>query len=288
MGIRGADWDHVASGLTFGFHGLHLTTEALAAFGELLLRHGNWRGQQLVPREWVDLATRCHVDTLQSDDGWRTVDWLQGYGYHFWMSRHGYRADGAFGQFCLVIPEHDLVVAMTAAAGDMRAQLEVVWECLLPGLDHRGRPDDDAVLAGRMSELSMPHVTGDHRPGRSAAALVETSSDASALPHGGSVEVRPVDDGWQVTVETQGSRLTIDVGYETWRESTPLGRPVVAMGAWDGDSFVAHIYVITSPHRAHLVVRGERAVMTWNLIPLTGPDLLRHLRSPLVARPDVA
>lgn len=177
---------------------------------------------------------------------------------------------------------------MTAAAGDMRAQLEAVWEFLLPGLDHSGNPDDDALLARRMSELSMPRVAGDRRPGRSASALVETSSDASALPHGGSVELRPVDDGWRVTVEVEATQLTIDVGYQAWRESRPLGRPVVAMGAWNGDSFVADIYVITSPHRVRFVVRGASAFVNWNLIPLTGPDLLRHLRSPLVTRPDVA
>lgn len=225
MGIRSAEWDHVASGLTFGFHGLHLTTESLAAFGELLHRHGNWHGQQLVPREWVDLATRRHIETLQSEDGWRTADWLQGYGYHFWMSSHGYRADGAFGQFCVIVPEHDLVVAMTAAASDMRSQLDVVWDCLLSGPGHSGGKEDDALLARRMGELSMPHVTGDRQPGRSAVAVVGTSSDASALPHGGSVEVEPVDGGWQVIVETQDVRLTIDVGFESWRESAPLGRP---------------------------------------------------------------
>lgn len=75
----------------------------MAAFGELLLRHGRWRGLQLVPRGWLELATRRHVETLQSDDGWRTADWLQGYGYHFWMSQDGYRADGAMGQ---VLPGH--------------------------------------------------------------------------------------------------------------------------------------------------------------------------------------
>src|SRR5262252_7066905 len=57
MGVEHAEWDRVASGATFGFHGLHLTTEAVAAFGELLLRHGLWRGRQLVAREWVELAT---------------------------------------------------------------------------------------------------------------------------------------------------------------------------------------------------------------------------------------
>ena len=73
MGIDHAEWDRVASGAAFGFHGLHLTTEAVAAFGELLLRGGVWDGQQLVPREWVELATRQHVDSGTSRTTARTT-----------------------------------------------------------------------------------------------------------------------------------------------------------------------------------------------------------------------
>ena len=115
MGIDHAEWDRVASGAAFGFHGLHLTTEAVAAFGELLLRGGRWGDRQLVPREWVELATRRHIETLQLEDWSRNPDFLCGYGYQFWMSRHGYHGDGAFGQQCVVVPAHDLVVAVTGA-----------------------------------------------------------------------------------------------------------------------------------------------------------------------------
>lgn len=77
-------------------------------------------------------------------------------------------------------------------------------------------------------------------------------------------------------------------GQLAWRESSPLGRPVVAAGAWQGETFVADLYVITTPHRVHLVVEPTAAVATWNVAPLTGPNLLLHLRSPLMTRPDVS
>src|SRR3954451_3916964 len=90
MGVDHAEWDRVASGAAFGFHGLHLTTEAVAAFGELLLRRGLWGDMQLIPREWVELVTRRHIETLPFADGSGNADYLRGYGYQFWMSRHGY------------------------------------------------------------------------------------------------------------------------------------------------------------------------------------------------------
>lgn len=117
MGIDHAEWDRLASGATFGFHGLHLTTEALAAVGELLLREGRWGDRQLVPAEWVRLATTCHIETLQDADGSRDDDSLAGYGFQIWMSREGFRAYGAFEQLCMVYPEHDLVVVITAGDG---------------------------------------------------------------------------------------------------------------------------------------------------------------------------
>ncbi len=288
MGVESPEWDRVASGATFGFHGLHLTTEAVAAFGELLLRHGSWHGQQLVAPDWVELATRRHVQTGPWHDGWRAADWLQGYGYHFWMSRHGYRADGAMGQYCLVIPEHGLIVAMTAAAADMRVPLDAVWDCLLPGVGGAGSSEDDQMLAERTRRLALRQETGDSGPGRSATAVIDASTGVSALPQGSPVVIDPVDGGWRVRFDIGESVLDIDVGRGTWRQSAPLGRPVVAAGGWQGAAFVADLYVITSPSRVRLVVAARRAVATWNIVPLTGPDLLRQLRSPLMTRPDVA
>ena len=61
-------------------------------------------------------------------------DWRQGYGFQLWMSRHGYRGDGAFGQYMVVLPEHDAVVAMFSCIEDMQVVLDLMWEHLLPAM----------------------------------------------------------------------------------------------------------------------------------------------------------
>ena len=280
MGIDHAEWDRVASGAAFGFHGLHLTTEAVAAFGELLLRGGVWDGRQLVAREWVELATRHHVDSVDVKAGSDDADFSCGYGYQFWRSRHGYHGHGAFGQQCVVVPSHDLVVAVTAQ-GEAQEVFDALWECLLPGIDGVG---NDEVLAERLRHLSLPPVAGssDERP---VEATVDATVEGSALPDGTPVVVDPVAGGWRVHL---GQSLDIEVGHGEWRESAPLGRPVVASGAWQGDTFVADLCVITTPHRVRLVVDTGTAVATWSTVPLTGPRLDLHLRSPLMTRPDVS
>jgi CubicO group peptidase (beta-lactamase class C family) len=293
MGVDHAEWDRVASGAVFGFHGLHLTTEAVAAFGELLLRGGRWGERQLVPREWVELATRRHVETVPSAYGSGGADFLCGYGYQFWMSRHGYHGNGSFGQVCAVVPSHDLVVAVTSghpnADSPAQAVLDAIWECLLPGVDGAGDDGsrDDEILAERLRRLSFPLVPGSAEPGRSVTARLYASAEGSPLPDGTRVVVDPVDGGWLLRL---GACLDVEAGHGRWRESSPLGRPVVAAGAWQGSTFVAELYVITTPHRVRLVVDADAgtAVARWSTVPLAGPGLERHVRSPLMTQPDFA
>jgi CubicO group peptidase (beta-lactamase class C family) len=287
LGVDHAEWDRVASGAAFGFHGLHLTTEAVAAFGELLLRGGRWGDRQLVPRDWVELATSRHVETTQVEDWSPNPDVLCGYGYQFWMSRHGYRGAGAFGQQCVVVPSHDLVVVVTGAESPEVAMPGALWDCLLPGLDDPGSSRDDEILAERLRRLSLAPVSGSADPSRFAAARIDASAEDSALPDGTAIAVDPIDGGWHLRL---GRSMTIAAGHGEWRESSPLGRPVVAAGAWQGDTFVADLYVITTPHRVRLVVDAGKgtAAATWVTVPLTGPILELHLRSPLMTRPDVA
>jgi CubicO group peptidase (beta-lactamase class C family) len=290
MGIEHAEWDRVASGAAFGFHGLHLTTEAVAAFGELLLRGGRWGDKQLVPRAWVELATSRHIGSQHYAEEADGADFLCGYGYQFWISRHGFHGNGAFGQHCVVVPSHDLVVAVTSAQQEVQhAQdvLDAIWECLLPGIGHPGSTRDDEVLADRLRGLSLALVPGSAGPERSVTATLDASAEDSALPGGTTVIVEPAGGGWLIRFE---QLLEIEAGLGEWRESAPLGRPVVASGAWQGSTFVADLYVITSPHHVRLAVDADTgtAVATWTTVPLTSPDLATHLRSPLMTRPDVA
>jgi hypothetical protein len=62
-------------------------------------------------------------------------DWIQGYGYQMWRCRHNaFRADGANGQYIIVIPDKNAVIATTADAKDMRLEINELWEHILPVL----------------------------------------------------------------------------------------------------------------------------------------------------------
>ncbi len=121
LGIEHPVWQATAEGISEGGYGLSIRTEDIARFGQLYLQRGRWEGRQLVPSAWVDEAT-----SLQTANGSDPAsDWNQGYGYQFWRCRHGfYRGDGAYGQFCIVMPQYDAVVAITSGTGDMPEVLQ--------------------------------------------------------------------------------------------------------------------------------------------------------------------
>src|SRR5438309_10018930 len=131
LGIEGATWETCPRGINKGGWGLSVKTEDIARFGQLYLQKGQWKGRQLVPESWVAEATSKQI----SNGTGETSDWTQGYGYQFWRCRHGaYRGDGAFGQYCLVMPQQDAVLAITSGVGDMQAVLNAVWDHLLPAM----------------------------------------------------------------------------------------------------------------------------------------------------------
>lgn len=291
MGIRDAEWDRAASGRVFGFHGLHLTTEAVAAIGELLRLDGVWAGERLLPAGWVDRATRAHVDSRHYVSGEPGPDFHSGYGYQTWVGSEGFHANGAFGQHLLVIPERSLVVALTCGQTEVRHApdaLTAVWECLLPGVERTDSEKDDRVLAARLGRCALPGVAGERRADVAvSASVVDVAVADSAVEAGRFVSLSVDGAGWMLRIDGIGE---VEIGFGVWAESAPTGRPVCAMGAWQSDAFVAHLYVVTSPHRVDLMVdpRTGTATLRWHTVPLTTSDLALHLRHPLMTRPDVS
>ncbi len=164
LGIAGATWETCPRGVNTGGFGLSVKTEDIARFGQLYLQRGRWQGRQLVPESWI-----ADVSAVQTVNGSNPdSDWEQGYGYQFWRCRHGaYRGDGAFGQFCVILPEQDAVVAITAGTPDMQAVLNLLWAHLLPVLGPAPRPADvaaQAALAAKLAALRLPPASGNLPP----------------------------------------------------------------------------------------------------------------------------
>lgn len=156
LGIENPTWLSSPEGISTGGWGLMLRTEDIARFGQLYLQKGSWRGKQLIPASWVEQATAKQV----SNGSDPARDWDQGYGFQFWRCRHGaYRGDGAFGQLCIVVPGQDAVIVITADTKDMQAELNVVWDKLLPAFHAtplKADPEQEGKLKATLSSLVVP------------------------------------------------------------------------------------------------------------------------------------
>ena len=146
MGIEDPVWDHSGEGYSLGGYGLYLRTEDIAKFGQLYLQKGKWQGRQLIPEEWVAKASSKQIENSKSGHAKIGNDWAQGYGFQFWKSQHGaYRGDGRDGQLCVIMPEQDMVIAVTAKTGAMQEELDAIWENLLPAVKSDALPEDPAA-----------------------------------------------------------------------------------------------------------------------------------------------
>jgi len=134
LGFEDTTWDRCPMGRNVGGWGLNLHTEDIAKFGLFLLNKGMWMDKQLIAAQWIDEATAKQINNGDEGDN----EWSHGYGYQFWRCRHNtYRGDGAFGQYCIVIPDHDVVIAITSAVDDMQIALNAVWSELLPNFSYK-------------------------------------------------------------------------------------------------------------------------------------------------------
>lgn len=254
LGIRGATWEASPQGVSAGGYGLSVRTEDIAKFGQLYLQKGKWGGKQLVPEAWVEAATARQTSNGSSPKS----DWDQGYGYQFWRCRHGaYRGDGAFGQYCVVLPEQDAVVAITGGVKNMQAVLDLVWDKLLPALGPVPLPQDDAAretLERTLKGLSLRPPAGDAAPADPKAAAKRYAFPANdrklesvALEAGGA------DGTTTLMTRVGGVERRVACGRGTWtRGRAAWGRlpdqPAAACGAWTAaDTFTAKVCFAETP-----------------------------------------
>jgi CubicO group peptidase (beta-lactamase class C family) len=256
LGIENATWQASPVGITAGGIGLSLKTEDVARFGQLYLQEGVWQGRPVLSTEWVKAATTSQVT---KSSGMHT-DWMQGYGYQFWRSRHGaYRADGVFGQFCIVMPEQDAVLAITSGVDifDMQQPLELVWDILLPAMHAAPLPDNPVpynLLAEKLASLAMPFPQGEPTSliGSKVSGRVY-SVDANSL----SIQTITFDfapSSCMVRMQTSAQDELFPCGYGAWlRGETTLFKqfllfdrtPIAVSSAWTAEHtfrMVVHLY----------------------------------------------
>jgi CubicO group peptidase (beta-lactamase class C family) len=271
LGFKDPNWISSPQGVTAGAYGLSARTEEIARFGQLYLQKGMWNGAQLIPANWVTQAT-----ALQTSNGSSPAsDWDQGYGYQFWRSRHNsFRGDGAFGQYCMVIPELDAVVAITSGVRDMQKVMNLVWDKLLPAMKAGRLADDAPALKGleaRLASLKVKFPSGVS----SSRLSTQVSGKWFEFPDN-ERGLKSLSFDFNATapallVRTSAGEIRTPIGVESWLRSrgsftngldrflsVPANPLVAASGAWTSENtFTVKIVLYETPFYTTLNCRFD-------------------------------
>jgi CubicO group peptidase (beta-lactamase class C family) len=290
LGITDYDWETSPTGSSTGGWGLRLRTEDMAKFGQVLLNKGLWNGRQVLSTGWIEEATSRQI--LQSPDAAQEQrdksDWLQGYGYQFWRCRHNaFRADGAFGQYIIIMPEPDAVIAITSQTNDMQGVLNLIWEHLLPALQESKLPTNEAGVAAlqhKLTGLAIPV------PSRGVASPLESTVSGrtyliaandknlknvsfkfnegrceATFEYDNATHLIPMGAGAWVLSETARPGPNFVAGAKDTLKGLPPFKIAAAYGWKDNNTLELTLRYIESPHTETILATfdGEHLVLTY-------------------------
>lgn len=272
LGITGMDWETDPNGINTGGWGLRLKTEDMARFAQLFLQKGKWNGKQILPATWVEEASTLkiiqHPEYSQAKRD--SSDWEQGYCYQMWRCRHNaFRGDGAFGQFMIVMPDEDAVIAITSETSDMQGELNMVWKYLLPAM-HKQKLNADkkaqTILQQKLQSLAL------RQPDKGVENSTQSNISGKAFnmePNDKNIQAISFqfkDSQWQVGLKTDTAFYKLNF----WR------------GKWIEDQTTRHGPNLVSAAKANLTglppfkIAGEYSWKDENTLEL----ILRYIESP--------
>lgn len=262
-------WESCPMGVNVGGWGLSVKTEDISKFGQLLLQKGNWNGEQLVSEAWVIAATGNQTSNGSNPES----DWDQGYGYQFWQCRHNaFRGDGAFGQYCLVLPEQDAVLAITSGSDDLQGVLNVVWEHLLPAMQESSLPSDEEGLEQmnqKLGQLAIQMVQGENSSPKasdlSGKVFTLAENDRSIQ----SISFNFEGSLTQITITTDQGEYVLGAGYQAVESGvlpspTVVSEKVAVNGAWEApDTYTIETIYYETPESVTHTFKFEDNNLIW-------------------------
>ncbi|MGE6573833.1 serine hydrolase domain-containing protein [Paenibacillus xylanexedens] len=237
LGISKPIWEQTSEGGNIGGWGLSLRTRDVAEFGQFLLNQGQWNGTSLLSPSWIQQATSCQVNSVNVSSSCEedaNIDWQQGYGYQFWQCRHqAYRADGAFGQYCIVLPERNAVIAIQAGLSDMQRVMDAIWTHLLPAMQDAALPPNLSAqqqLSERLTNLEVGLKTSIHESmpvtGTRRYKLEQNKQNLKCIA------LSLTNQSWYFEWKDDAGTQGLSGRYEWGEARLPSGRLVAVKGSW--------------------------------------------------------
>ncbi len=135
LGITDWTWDNRPDGVSIGGWGLSLRPVDMIKFGQLYLKKGLWKNEQVISKNWIEESTIPY----------NQMNYWCDYGYQWWrygsamasVKAEGINfASGRGEQFIWVIPNHNAVVVCTAWNDGQNILEQVLWDYILRALEY--------------------------------------------------------------------------------------------------------------------------------------------------------
>ena len=285
LGIDRPEWEMDPEGINTGGWGLHLTTEDIAKFGVFYIQEGKWNGNQLLSSDWIKMATSKQVSNGSDPDN----DWSQGYGFQFWRSRFNtYRGDGAMGQFCLVIPEHNTIVAITSGTDNMGGIMQIVWDELLTKMNSSEmifNPEGIEILRKKSASLELKPIDGKMSKAlakkffnkkikiaknKEAVEFIFFNSKKNEveIKVNGKIETIPFGFGEYIKSELKGHLPFTSSNHKIVPKSSlrySKNKKIAVSGAWITENeFQMRIYQYETPARLDYIFNFKNGKLKWD------------------------
>lgn len=229
LNIREVQWELSPEGITTGGWGLYVQSESLAKFGQLLLQRGKWHDQQLIPAEWVDAMMKRQVDAGKGS----------GYGYQMWTCNYptAMQANGAYGQFIIVVPKEDIVVVINQCTmNDTSREQAYIWNTLFRNMKSQPLTPSDSWQQLKERTWSLPLLEGAQtnnvlfnpkpKPGDPEPYQDKTFVlDKNPL---GWSQLHFVADSLIEITDTARHTGLVELGYQQWKTSSVSFYPLYA------------------------------------------------------------
>jgi len=199
-------------GFSFGGSGVLCTPRDLARVALVCLNSGRWGDRQLISEAYVRQATSFQADNSVTNED---IEHRQGYGYHFWRTRHnGFAFYGMGCQLAICLPDADLILVTTGDTQDTKPDtsgiMSALWEEILPSLSNAPLPDNPEARAELTSLLgTMPPALADGAAESPLAGVISGKTYRLHPNEAGFSEIRFVireDDGQIIYKNRRGEK----------------------------------------------------------------------------------
>lgn len=218
-------WWQTENNISAGGYGLNLSTKDILKFGQFLLNKGSYNHQQLLDAQYIEQLSSKHSDTSAHDK----AEWKHGYGYQCWLCRepNSFRADGAFGQFCVIIPKYQCVVAITSGENNNQKTMDAIFDILLKGMDTDDFYDlqDQILLDQKIEQLKLPCPSGYKN-----SLMGNLQNGKTYEMEDNPLKIKSLTFHFEkensITFVTDQATFTIETGHFEWQKGTlPIKDP---------------------------------------------------------------